>query len=127
MISEYEMFKYIKNRYLPDLERSRDYDSWDCSSAVSRMHIELKSRSTHYPELLIEKPKYESLLIMSLRKSFTPWYINATPMGMWAFNLAKLPKPEWFTKDLPATTEFDSRGHRIKTIGYLQVIDGIRM
>ena len=80
---------------MPDLERSDQFDTWDCISQQSRMYIELKARRNHYTELLIEKSKYESLTITAMRKNYTAWYINATPLGLWAFNLTKLDKPVW--------------------------------
>ena len=73
MIVEDQMFNYIKKRYLPDLERSKEFDTWDCISQQSRMYIELKARRNHYTELLIEKSKYESLTITAVRKNYTAW------------------------------------------------------
>ena len=53
----------------------------------AKMFIELKSRKTHYPDLLIEESKYQGLLLAAGIRSLTPWYINATPEGIWGFNL----------------------------------------
>ena len=127
MITELDMFNYIKQRYVPDLEKSNQYDSWDCVSSMSRMYLELKARSSHYEDLLIEKAKYDLLRMTAIRKSYIAWYINATPEGIWAFNLSKLPSPEWVIKELPSTTEFADTSKRNKQIGYLRVSDGIKM
>jgi hypothetical protein len=127
MILEDQMFNYIKKRYLPDLERSKEFDTWDCISQQSRMYIELKARRNHYTELLIEKSKYESLTITAVRKNYTAWYINATPLGLWAFNLTKLSKPVWRDRPMPSSTEFADKSQRIKQVGYLKLVDGIQM
>ncbi len=127
MIVEDQMFNYIKRRYLPDLERSQEFDTWDCISQQGRMYIELKARRNHYAELLIEKSKYESLTITAMRKNYTAWYINATPLGLWAFNLTKLNKPVWKDRAMPSSTEFANKSQRIKQVGYLKLVDGIQM
>ncbi len=44
---------YLKEFYYPDLEKSEEFDNWDCISLEHKMFIELKSRKTHYPDLLI--------------------------------------------------------------------------
>ncbi len=91
------------------------------------MYIELKARRNHYTELLIEKSKYESLTITAMRKNYTAWYINATPLGLWAFNLTKLDKPVWKDRRMPSSTEFADKSQRIKQVGYLKLVDGIQM
>ena len=121
------MFNYIKKRYIPDLVKSQTYDCWDCKSLQSRMIIELKARRNHYHELLIEKSKYEALLMSALRSTFSAWYINATPEGIWAFNLSKLNKPKWIDRPMPKTTDFADTKPLIKQIGYLHIADGLQM
>ena len=121
------MFNYIKTRYVPDLVRSDQYDYWDCKSTQSRMIIELKARRNHYHELLIEKSKYEALILAALRSAFTAWYINATPAGIWGFNLTKLDKPKWIDRPMPKSTDFADTKQLIKQIGYLRIVDGLQM
>ena len=77
---EPELFEYLKEKYYPDLEKSEEFDNWDCISLEAKMFIELKSRKTHYPDLLIEESKYQGLLLAAGIRSLTPWYINSTPM-----------------------------------------------
>lgn len=127
MITEDDMFNYIKTRYVPDLVKSNQYDSWDCKSTQNRMVIELKARRNHYHELLIEKSKYEALLLAASRSTFTAWYINATPEGIWAFNLSKLNKPKWIDRPMPKTTDFADNKQLIKQVGYLRILDGLQM
>jgi hypothetical protein len=91
------------------------------------MFIELKSRKTHYPDLLIEESKYQGLLLAAGIRSLTPWYINSTPDGVWGFNLTEIPQPKWEEKWLPITTEFENRTKRTKLVGFLKIEDGIAL
>ena len=83
-LKEPELFDYLKEFYYSDLEKSEEFDNWDCISLEAKMFIELKSRKTHYPDLLIEESKYQGLIMAAGIRSLTPWYINATPEGIWA-------------------------------------------
>lgn len=125
-LKEPELFDYLKEFHFPDLTKSEEFDTWDCISLENKMFIELKSRKTHYPDLLIEKLKYDALLMAAGIRSLDPWYINATPEGVWGFNLAKLPEPKWEGKWLPNTTEFSNRGNRTKSVAFLNLEDGVQ-
>ena len=119
--NEQELFNYIKGWYLSDLEKSKDqYDSHDCTSTIYRLHIELKCRHRHYEDLIIEKDKYEALVQQAERLGFTPFYVNATPQGIYAFNLRKI-TVKWTTKKLPAKTEFKDQGVIDKTVALLPI------
>ena len=122
---EPQLFDYLKENYYPDLEKSEEFDNWDCISLEAKMFIELKSRKTHYPDLLIEESKYQGLLLAAGIRSLTPWYINSTPAGVWGFNLTDIPQPKWEEKWLPITTEFENRTKRTKLVGFLKLEDGI--
>lgn len=124
-LKEPELFDYLKEKYYPDLEKSEEFDNWDCISLKDKMFIELKSRKTHYPDLLIEESKYQGLIMAAGIRSLTPWYINATPKGVWGFNLSTIPQPKWETKWLPITTEFENKNKRSKLVGFLKLEDGI--
>ena len=125
--NEQELFNYIKGWYLSDLEKSKDqYDSHDCTSTIYRLHIELKCRHTHYDELILERDKYEALTQEAKRLGFTPFYVNATPKGIYAFNLKKT-KVTWTVKKLPAKTEFDSGGQVDKTVALLPVAQAMQL
>ena len=125
--NEQELFNYIKGWYLSDLEKSKDqYDSHDCTSTIYRLHIELKCRHTHYDELILERDKYEALTQEAKRLGFTPFYVNATPKGIYAFNLKKT-KVTWTVKKLPAKTEFDSGGQVDKTVALLPVAEAVQL
>ncbi len=124
---EPELFEYLKEKYYPDLEKSEEFDNWDCISLEAKMFIELKSRKTHYPDLLIEESKYQGLLLAAGVRSLTPWYINSTPDGVWGFNLTEISQPKWEEKWLPITTEFENRTKRTKLVGFLKIEDGIAL
>lgn len=124
-LKEPELFDYLKEFHYSDLEKSDEFDTWDCVSLEHKMFIELKSRKTHYAELLIEEMKYQALVMAAGMRSLTPWYINATPEGIWGFNLATLPAPTWADKWLPNTTEFSNKSSRNKLVGFFKVEDGV--
>ena len=127
MQTEQELFNYIKGRYLEDLVKSADqYDYYDCTSTLYRLHIELKCRHRHYDELLIEQDKYKALIAHAQELGFTPFYVNATPQGIYAFNLKKT-KVTWTVKKLPAKTEFDSQGQVDKTVALLPIAEAVQL
>jgi hypothetical protein len=103
-MTEQALFDYIKATYLEDLEKSEHtYEYIDATSNGYRLVIELKCRRTHYDELIIEKDKYDSLIGRAKELGFTPFYINSTPKGLYAFNLSKI-KVTWTTRRLPSST-----------------------
>lgn len=119
--TEQELFNYIKGRYLEDLVKSEHpYEYYDCTSTIYRLHIELKCRHKHYEDLIIQKDKYEALMQQAERLGFTPFYVNATPKGIYAFNLRKI-IVKWTIKKLPAQTEFEDQGLVDKTVALLPV------
>ena len=125
--NEQELFNYIKGWYLSDLEKSANqYDNHDCTSTLYRLHIELKCRHTHYDNLLIEQDKYDALMQQAERLGFTPFYVNATPKGIYAFNLRKI-TVKWSVKRLPAKTEFDSQGQVDKTVALLPISEAVQL
>jgi hypothetical protein len=125
--SEQELFNYIKGWYLSDLEKSADqYDNHDCTSSIYKLHIELKCRSKHYDELILERDKYYALTRKAKRLGMTPFYVNSTPEGIYAFNLNKT-KVTWTVKKLPAKTEFDSEGQVDKTVALLPISEAVRL
>lgn len=96
----------------------------DCISNIFKVYVELKSRNTHYDDLLIEKIKYDAILEQAIALKYKPYYINATPQGIWAFNLSKIKDIKWEDRWLPQNTEFSARGNKTKVVGYLSIKDG---
>ena len=125
-LTEQELFNYIKERYLEDLVKSdHTYEYLDATSHGYRLSIELKCRHTHYDELILEKDKYESLLQQANALGFTPFYINSTPQGIYAFNLRKI-KVTWTTKRLPAST-FNKGPEIDKEIALLHIDKAVKL
>ena len=128
VLTEPELFDFLKEYYYPDLVMSESmYSAFDCYSIKSTAYIELKSRNTHYDELLIEKMKYEAIVSQAKHYGLRPYYINSTPEGIWAFKLAKLPAPKWESRPMPATTEFENNDKINKIVGYINIKDGVEL
>ena len=88
VLTEPELFDWLKEFYYPDLVMSSDeYSHYDCITKEGGLYIELKSRHTHYDDLIIEKIKYDALVDNAYLNSCDPVYINSTPQGVWSFNL----------------------------------------
>jgi hypothetical protein len=127
-INEHELFVLLKKRLFPDLEKfDGTFHNADCFSFEDKLYIELKCRRTHYDELIIEEYKYERLVNLAMDMDYSPVYVNSTPLGVWAFNLGIL-LPRWEDRDnLPATTEFENTQKVVKSVGYLNIKDGVRL
>ena len=121
--NEARMFRYLKETYIPDLEYSDlgEYSPYDCYSKDKSCEIELKFRHKHYPTLMIEKMKYDKLMTRALAHDTEAIYISETPDGIFAFNLSRLNEPQWFTKKLPATSNFDRREWIDKEVANIDV------
>ena len=128
-MNEMQLFLYLKNRYIPDLIMHPDpVARFDCESEQLGVYIELKCRETHYDELMIERDKYHAVTQRAWVDGKTALYICSTPKGIWSFNLNKLTMPAWYYFDgLPATTEFENTQKVVKSVGYLNIKDGIKL
>lgn len=130
-MKEQELFDWLKANKFPDLIHSPEtYDGFDCTSEAEKLFIELKCRRTHYPDLLIEKIKFDFLVSESDKLGLQPWYINWTPEGIYAFNLLSLDQNvgiEWNEKWLPSTTEFANKNNKMKLVGFIHVDQGIKI
>jgi hypothetical protein len=124
-IKEQQLFEALKNSFIPDLEKSENpMDRYDCYSLAHNIDIELKCRRKHYDDLLIEKKKYDALLLRASNFGTDPVYINSTPSGVWVFRLTVVPEPEWETRGMPKTSEFRQRQFIDKVVGYYNVVKG---
>lgn len=125
-LTEQSLFDYIKSTYLEDLQKTEhEYEYIDATSNGYRLTLELKCRKTHYDELILEKDKYESLMDRAQDLGFTPFYINSTPKGIYAFNLRKI-TVTWTTKRLPAST-FDKGPDINKKIALLHIDKAVKL
>ena len=118
-MKEQQLFDWLKDNKYPDLEKSdKSYAIWDCVSHKGKATIELKSRNTHYDDLLIEKKKYDRLLMQAAESEYIPTYINSTPKGVWVFDLFSV-QIDWADRLMPVVTEFPARGKIMKKVGFL--------
>jgi hypothetical protein len=126
--SEAELFNFIKDYFISDLQESKSSVSrYDCSSSMFNVDIELKCRRRHYNELIIERAKFDALISISKINSTIPVYVSSTPKGVWAFYLLDHPQIQWEIKDLPRYTDFNRRDNIPKEIGYLNINQGISL
>ena len=124
---EKDLFEWLSENYYKTLVNSKNpISSWDCYDIETQNRIELKCRRKHYSTLILEKSKYEALIKESAKNLDIPIYINSTPEGIYLFNLNKIDS-KWFTKSLPATTEFKKRIWVKKEITELEVIKAIKL
>ena len=126
-MSELDLFNFLRELHIPDLERPADqFSRFDCSSQSAKLHIELKCRRSHYDTLLIEKNKFDNLVARSAQLQFSPCYINSTPQGIFAFNLLAS-NINWQTELMPATTDFSNAQKIEKVVGFLPLSEAINL
>lgn len=122
-MKEEDLFNYLLKTVYPDLVKSRrQFSKWDCYSPSTTHRIELKCRGTHYDTLIIEKIKYDALILKARDNFDIPIYINSTPKGIYRFNLFNI-NPVWQTRYLKKTTTFSNNNKVPKEIALLPVIE----
>ncbi len=127
-MNEAILFDFLKLSLYPDLQRAPGiYDAFDCISPKAAHFIELKCRQTHYNTLLIEQTKYEKLISQAYHRDLLPFYINSTPLGIYSFDLADIPEPEWGVHVMPATSEFANKNKVDKTVGFLNIEEAVML
>ena len=119
---ENDLFDYLVDNVYPDLVKSKNQMSrWDCYSPATGHRIELKCRRLHYETLLLEKKKFDAMILECEKHLDIPIYINSTPKGVYSFNL-HLIQPEWETNSKnPATTHFYNNEKIEKEVTYLNI------
>jgi hypothetical protein len=118
-MNEKKLFEKLKES-IPDLKLADNKMSrWDCVSHERKLLIELKSRRTHYPTLLIEEKKYDAMISKADELGYEAYYINSTPEGVYSFNLHKVEIDFKVETKHPATTTFGKRSRVPKSVGYL--------
>lgn len=124
---EKDLFEWLNNNHYKTLVNSKNPISrWDCYDIETQQRIELKCRRKHYDTLILEKSKYDALIKESEKNLDIPIYINSTPEGIYLFNLYNI-EIKWFTKSLPATTEFKKRIWVKKEITELEISKAIKL
>ena len=113
---EVELFEALKAEF-PDLTPLSATDRAD--GITSDAYIELKCRRTHYDELMIERKKWDYLAEIRARTGSRTLYINATPKGVYQFDLGAIKAPEWLLRTLPTKTDFAGSEQIQKEVGFL--------
>jgi len=116
VLNENKLYNLLKENLIPDLEQTDQFNPADATSSKYNLSIELKCRSNHYSTFLIEKKKYDNLILNSKCR-----YIVSTPLGIFSFNLKKIKEPVWFEQWLPNTFYFDKPELTLKQVGYLDI------
>ena len=117
---EVELFEALKAEY-PDLTPLSATDRVD--GVTHNSFIELKCRRTHYDQLMIEKHKWDYLADIRARTGARTLYINATPSGVYQWDLGALNEPEWLLRWLPDKTDFAGAQKIEKPVGFLDLKD----
>jgi hypothetical protein len=85
--------------------------------------VELKCRQKHYPDLLVEKKKYDAVIAECKKHNDTPVYINSTPEGIYGFDM-RTHNGFWEFRGMPKTTHFSNNNFVTKEVGYFYIKDG---
>ena len=122
-MNENELFEYLVKCCYPDLVKAnKQMSRWDCYSVEHNHRIELKCRGKHYPDLLIERKKFDAMIAKCKENLDVPLYICSTPEGVFKFNLY-LVDPKWEMQYHNKTTQFSNTNKIPKEVAMLPVID----
>jgi len=120
-MNELLLFNLLKEKLIKDLEHTDQFNPTDGTSIINELSIELKCRSAHYRYLMIEKNKYDKLILSKNAR-----YINSIPVypyentfEVYSFNIKKLPEPRWSWRFCKETTEFGPVKYVRKLVGML--------
>jgi hypothetical protein len=122
-MNEQILFELLKEKLIPDLEKTDQYNFSDGTSEYFDAAVELKCRSCHYRYLLIQKDKYDKLMT-----SNNPRYINSIPIapyqntyGVYSWNLNTVEEPRWRYRMCIETTQFGPPTYVRKLVGFLDI------
>ncbi len=68
---------------------------------------------------ILERKKWDYLAEIRARTGARTLYINATPKGVYQFDLGAINAPEWLLKVLPSKTDFAGSQQESKEVGFL--------
>jgi len=68
---------------------------------------------------MIERKKWDYLAEIRARTGARTLYINATPKGVYQFDLGALEAPQWLLRTLPTKTDFAGSEQIEKEVGFL--------
>lgn len=95
---------------------------------ISRIFVEIKVRDRFYPELMLERKKYNDLLSLVRKRDEKTLndsgykieskigYVSVTPEGTFWFNLSNIKEFNWESKLCPVSTTDRSLGKTMKEV-----------
>lgn len=113
-LDELKLFNLLKQQLIPDLTPTDKFNPTDGTSEQYQLSLELKCRNEHYKYQLIEKKKYKKLILNRRAR-----YITSTPLGIFSFDLKKLPEPNWREMYLQKSQEDKTKIK--KEVGFLPI------
>lgn len=123
--NEKVLFDYLKEHIVPDIElEDYEFSRSDCHTKLSI--IELKCRKVHYDTMIIEKQKYNDLREIAKIRNKKAIYINSTPRGVYLWDITNL-NMKWYNQDIRHTTEFEDNTKISKEVGYLSILDAVKL
>jgi hypothetical protein len=114
---ETSIYFELKKLYpdLIDLNIHNKYSPIDLCSILEKCGIETKGRKKDYDTFLVEKKKWDDMIISPDKDVF---YVCATPERVVMFNVRELPEPIWGVEQHNKTTTYDNKEKIDKMVGY---------
>lgn len=121
---EKELFKLFKNYYLDliDLNEENEFAPIDWYSPSNNFYFEAKCRSKHYPNLVIEKAKWEIL-----KQKENSYYVCSTPKGIYMVPINEIEEPVWGENWMRKSTFYGSELRISKTSGFIKYEKSIQI
>lgn len=93
------------------------------AGVIKSFIIEVKVRSNHYPDLMLEQTKYSAMVkAAKYMTNYSLIYMCTTPMGTYCFDLTSPDiDMKWIKEEHNKSTVFKSEGGKIKRVYYLPI------
>lgn len=119
-MKEQILFNLIKSKLVPDLESTDEFNPTDGISKEKNLVIELKCRNAYYRFLLIEKKKYDKLLLHK-NSRYINSILNGDKVEIYSWNVKKLKDLNWHWRSMPETTEFGRKSWIQKEVALIDI------
>ena len=123
-LDENQLFQLMKGYYpdLIDLNEKDKYSPVDWYSEEIQYYFECKCRSKDYPNIVIEKNKWDSMV-----KSGNCYYVCSFPRGIYMVDIANTKEPVWGENWMRRSTFFAGDERISKTSGFIRFEDTIQI
>ncbi len=125
--NEMKLFYLLKEKIYSDLQKTiNQFSYYDAFTLKWLAQLELKCRKVHFPEMFIEKIKWDKLKKSSYNKAL---YVNSTSEGIYMWNIKQIDENDivWGLRNMNKETETEN-GEIIehpeteeKLVGYLPI------